>query len=76
MPSLILLLIARAAHLIAEARAMSFDAAVRDLVETLKPELPAKPDGTPYTVEDVQLAAAVAREPWQRVLDRAEDDGA
>lgn len=43
--------------------------AVNDLVAKLTPQLPAKPDGTPWTDEDVHLAAAQAAAPWQSVKD-------
>ena len=53
--------------------AISFDAAVKALAVTLTPQLPAKADGTPYTVDDIHAAAEAARAPWLRIAAKTAD---
>jgi hypothetical protein len=46
------------------------------LLERLKPVLPTKEDGTPYTDEEISAYADVVEASALRLKQRAEDDGA
>jgi hypothetical protein len=56
-----------------EDRFSALKADVDALVAKLKPELPAKSDGTPWTDADVHAGAAAALAVWSEVQARADD---
>lgn len=55
-----------------EAKDSGIVADVKALIAKLTPSLPAKPDGTAWTDDDIHLAAAAARVPWQELHDRTD----
>jgi hypothetical protein len=69
--SVIFAIIARIAEAWAERDSLGFDEAVGQVWEAVRADLK-KADGTDYTLAEIQIAAAAARLPWQRVLARAD----
>jgi hypothetical protein len=76
MPTYILLAI-RSISALMKLQAADEFAGLRDdvqaLIAKLTPGLPAKPDGSAWTDDDIHAAAEKARLPWQDVISRGTD---
>lgn len=63
--ALLFLLIAKGARFLSTRTQVPFRDAVQHLIDELRPDLPAKADGTPFTDDEIHEAADRARAAWR-----------